>query len=53
MNKREFFGTALAAGALPGLAGAAAAAPAGPVLLTISGTITRPTAAPSIRHWTR
>lgn len=41
MNKREFLGTALAAGALPGLADAAAV-PAGPVLLTISGDIRRP-----------
>jgi hypothetical protein len=42
MNKREFFGAALAAGALPGVAGAASASPASPVLLTISGSITRP-----------
>lgn len=42
MNKREFLGTALAAGILPGLADAAAATPAGPVLLTISGDIRRP-----------
>jgi len=42
MNKREFLGSALAAGALPGLAGAAAVNPGGPVLLTISGAIKRP-----------
>jgi hypothetical protein len=42
MNKREFLGTALAAGALPGLADAAPVAAGGPVLLTISGDIRRP-----------
>ena len=42
MNKREFLGAALASGALPGLAAAAAPAPAGPVLLTISGKLQRP-----------
>ena len=42
MNKREFLAGSLAAGALPGLAGAAAITPAGPVLLTISGDIRRP-----------
>lgn len=40
MNKREFLGAALAASALPGPA--RAAAPGGPVLLTISGAIGRP-----------
>jgi hypothetical protein len=42
MNKREFFGAALAAGALPATAAAATRTAAGPVLLTISGAITRP-----------
>ena len=42
MNKREFLAGTLVAGALPGLADAAAATPAGPVLLTISGDIRRP-----------
>ena len=42
MNKREFLGSALVAGALPGSAEAAVRTPAGPVLLTISGTIRRP-----------
>lgn len=42
MNKREFLGGALAASALPGLANGAAVHPVGPVLLTISGAITRP-----------
>lgn len=42
MKKRTFLGSTLAAGALPGLAGAATAIPAGPALLTISGAITRP-----------
>ena len=42
MKKREFLGAALAGGALPGLAGAAAATPGGPVLLTVSGAIRRP-----------
>jgi hypothetical protein len=42
MNKREFLGAALAGGALPGLAVAAVPASAGPVLLTISGSIKRP-----------
>ena len=42
MNKREFLASTLAGGALPGLAHAAAATPAGPVLLTISGDIRRP-----------
>lgn len=42
MNKREFLGAALAAGALPGLADAAPLAAGGPVLLTISGDIRRP-----------
>jgi len=42
MKKRRFFGAALAAGALPALAGASTRAATGPVLLTISGTIARP-----------
>jgi hypothetical protein len=46
MNKREFLGAALGASALPGLAGAAAPAAGGPVLLTISGAITRPNRGP-------
>lgn len=43
MNKRQFLGAALAAGSLPAIA-AAKTAPGsrGPVLLTISGAITRP-----------
>jgi hypothetical protein len=45
MNKREFLGAAFAGGALPGLA-AAAPAPAGPVLLTITGNIKRPNRGP-------
>jgi hypothetical protein len=43
MKKRQFLGTALlAAGALPAAAKPAARAAKGPVLLTISGAITRP-----------
>jgi len=45
MNKREFLGAALVAGALLGIA-EAASAQAGPVLLTISGTIRRPNRGP-------
>lgn len=46
MNKREFLGAALVAGALPGPANAAAIKPGGPVLLTISGAIRRPNRGP-------
>ncbi|THC41411.1 molybdopterin-dependent oxidoreductase [Massilia sp. Mn16-1_5] len=46
MNKREFLGAALASGALPSMAEAAAAKPAGPVLLTISGNVKRPNRGP-------
>lgn len=41
MNKRDFLGATLVAGALPGPVHAAAM-PGGPVLLTVSGAITRP-----------
>jgi len=47
MNKREFLGAALAAGALPAATTSAATEPActtatGPALLTISGAIRHP-----------
>ena len=46
MNKRHFLGAALAAGALPALAGTDAKAAPGPALLTVTGAIGKPNRGP-------
>ena len=46
MHKRQFLAAALAAGALPASARAASAAPRGPALLTVTGSIAKPNRGP-------